>query len=640
MRRFVSVISAAFILSVAYAVQPASGETKPDEITVYHAEGKNRVHVKACKRLTGDLAGYKTMTLAEAEAKGLPLCSRCPVGEGVKAGGAAPANKAPAVAGVKYDPSTMVYCDALWMRVHEESCPMLFLKDMKKTMTLEEADKAGWRIGESGQSGRDNCCFLGYRRKHPVKEIPEDSLGIVQSMKSGKIKFHLAGCHRFQVSRDNKAMTKTEAMALPGAYMCEHCTERGPSVTSVNAEGLAKMPVSKEFVPPADWTPKPLPVDTMPPKNEMDILVEEALCKGREVADTPYIDSLAMLEEFMGRRFFFGYPDAYKVYRATGDKRLLDELLESARYYHNLCVKYPSVAKLKARDPEHMNYLFSMAAWSRITLQLARKYPGKVSKEELAEAETFLTDIVSVLKPTWEGDEDLDPEMGIPKKLADDFRSRAFNRAMNGIGTLSMTAVALEDLQAIKKTSAYQPTIDRYRKGVEEKIKHWKKIGCLFTEADGKKYFYYPYAAGDIGKVVDGFKLFGSEDQGHFQYSVQGALLIYDAVPELGLDDDFMTAIANSVYHNSMTKKHGSIQCPSADKKSPMSRHPYGATRTGLYALEAFKDGIVDGQCCTLDAAKKAQANSDYARRVETVYGHYIKSLRKDRSLIYLGDKK
>jgi hypothetical protein len=338
-------------------------------------------------------------------------------------------------------------------------------------------------------------------------------------------------------------------------------------------------------------------------------------------------------------RFFFGYPVAYKVYRATGDKRLLDRLLVSARHHHNICVKYPSVAQLKARDPEHMNYLFTMAAWSRITLQLALKYPAQVNEEEIAEAETFLKAIVSTLKPTCEGNENLDPEMGIPQKLADDFRRRAFNRAMNGIGTISMTTVALEDLQALKKTNEYQPTIDRYRKVVQEKIKHWKRIGCLFTEADGKEYFYYPYGAGDIGEVVNGFKLYdGPEDQGHFTYSVGGALLMYDAVPELGIDDDFMTAVANAVYHNSMTRKHGSIQCPSADKIRPKSRKPYGAARQGFYALEAFKDGIVDGQCITLNAAKTEAANSDYGRRAETVYGHYIKALGKDRSLIHLGE--
>ena len=32
----------------------------------------------------------------------------------------------------KYAPDTKVYVDALWMRVHEENCPMCLLKNMKK----------------------------------------------------------------------------------------------------------------------------------------------------------------------------------------------------------------------------------------------------------------------------------------------------------------------------------------------------------------------------------------------------------------------------------------------------------------------------------------------------------------------------
>jgi hypothetical protein len=53
----------------------------PEETTVYHVSGKNRVHVEGCKRLTKDRAEraqMTTMTLAEAKAKGLELCSRCP----------------------------------------------------------------------------------------------------------------------------------------------------------------------------------------------------------------------------------------------------------------------------------------------------------------------------------------------------------------------------------------------------------------------------------------------------------------------------------------------------------------------------------------------------------------------------------
>jgi hypothetical protein len=138
------------------------------------------------------------MTLKEAKAKDLPACSRCPGSElniqreagdnkkqtskksssnksndyGKYGRKGAKARKAwLEIPEKEYDPNTKAYCDALWMRVHEEDCPMLVLKDKKKVITLEQADKEGWRIGESGQSGRERCCFKGYRRNHPEKEF-------------------------------------------------------------------------------------------------------------------------------------------------------------------------------------------------------------------------------------------------------------------------------------------------------------------------------------------------------------------------------------------------------------------------------------------------------------------------------------
>jgi hypothetical protein len=203
----------------------------PDDTTVYWDGKGKRVHVKECRRLTKDpdeLAKLQKMTLAEAKAKGLPACSRCPGSElniQREAGGdkkqtskksdnnstdygkygrkGAKARKAWLEIPEKaYDPNTKAYCDALWMRVHEEDCPMLVLKDKKKVITLEQADKEGWRIGESGQSGRDRCCFKGYRRKYPEKEFTDDTPGITQIMKSGKLKWHQAGCHRFTISPD------------------------------------------------------------------------------------------------------------------------------------------------------------------------------------------------------------------------------------------------------------------------------------------------------------------------------------------------------------------------------------------------------------------------------------------------------
>ena len=69
-----------------YLPPPRTGERlavekPPGDTMVYHVEGKNRVHVLGCRRLSTDpkvLATMTIMTLAEAEAKGLPLCSRCP----------------------------------------------------------------------------------------------------------------------------------------------------------------------------------------------------------------------------------------------------------------------------------------------------------------------------------------------------------------------------------------------------------------------------------------------------------------------------------------------------------------------------------------------------------------------------------
>lgn len=68
------------ISAVALVFQPGHAAT-PDQPTVFHVEGKNRVHVDGCRRLTTDpaeRAKLAQMTLAEAKAKGLELCSKCP----------------------------------------------------------------------------------------------------------------------------------------------------------------------------------------------------------------------------------------------------------------------------------------------------------------------------------------------------------------------------------------------------------------------------------------------------------------------------------------------------------------------------------------------------------------------------------
>ncbi|RMD75874.1 MAG: hypothetical protein D6820_13780 [Lentisphaerae bacterium] len=542
----------------------------------------------------------------------------------------------------KYDPNTKVYCDALFMRVHEENCPMLILKDRKKTMTLEQADKEGWRIGESGQSGRGRCCFKGYRRKYPEKEITDDMVGVVQPMKNGRYKWHVPGCHRFVMKPEHKVMTLGEARKLPGFYICPHCVERGPGAAIVDVEALRKRPTPPKFTPPAGWVPKPFSPDQLPPKKEIEILIQETLSTNYGILETPFKNPVASLEQFMMMRFFFPvgqWLTYYQAYRATGDKRLLEALRVSARHYHKLCVEYPDAAQLKARDPEGLAFMYSMAVSARITLQLARKYPDQVSKEEVAEAESFLKAIVATLKRTCEGNDNLDPEMGIPKPLADDFRTRAFNRASNGIATIAMASAALADLQKLKNTTEYQATIDRYRKCVQEWYKNWKKIGCLYTEADGKTYFYYPYSPREKLKVTkEGFKIGGADDIGHYSIAMQGIVLVHDATPELGADDKFLTAVANAVYYAAGTK-YGSIQCPSADRVKPLNRHPRNSKpKTQFYMFEAFREGVIDAWCQKYSKTQKNELLSSHTARLKTLYAQYLKALRKDRSLIHLGE--
>lgn len=634
----------------------------PDDTPVYYDGGK-RGHIDSCPRLTDEAkaAGPNT-TYGEMTAKGGLLCSRCPgsalnierEAEGGKKANGGKDKKDDGKYGRKgakareawldfpekeYDPNTIVYCDALWMRVHAEDSPALILKDRKKTMTLEQADKEGWRIGESGQSGRERSSLQGYRRKYPEKEDSEDTPGIVQKMKNGRMKWHNAGCHRFSVSPEHVIMTQKEVLDA-GGYVCVHCIERGPSLTTADMEALKSMPSPAEFTPPAGWTPKPFSTDQRPSGEEIDLLIQETLAQGYGIQEAPYEDPLASLEEFMGRRFFFpvdNWLTFYQVYRGTGDKRILDSLRVSGRHYRDLCVNYPDVAQLKAKDPEGMAFMYSMAVSARLTLQLARKHPDQVSQEEIAEAEGFLEAIVSTLKPVCEGDDNLDPEMGIPKPLADDFKSRAFNRALNGIGTLAMATAALEDLQALRESTKYQPQIARYRKCIEEYFKNWKKEGCLFTEADGKTYFYYPYSPGENTTRENGLLLGAADDAGHYSHSMQGVMLVHDATPELGADDEFMTAVANAILHNSSTK-NGSIQCPSADKVKPLSRHPYSPDpQNRFYMFEAFREGVIEGQNSKLKERKKEETNSEYEYRLKTLHAQFMKAAREDPDLVYLG---
>jgi len=69
------------LAALLLAATMSAGEAKPSSDTTVYTGGGKRVHIVGCPRLTTDpeeLAKMAKMTLAEAEAKGKPLCSRCP----------------------------------------------------------------------------------------------------------------------------------------------------------------------------------------------------------------------------------------------------------------------------------------------------------------------------------------------------------------------------------------------------------------------------------------------------------------------------------------------------------------------------------------------------------------------------------
>lgn len=535
--------------------------------TVIYPEGGSNYHMENCSRV-GDTTGWKKSTLAEAEREGLRIkCGKCARVWGRKYG-INMFKREPVE--VKYSPDTKVYCNALWMTVHAEGCPNQLMQERRKTMTLAEADKAGWKIAD--------CCLPGYRRQHPVKELDDETI-IAGPMQKNRWN-HVPGCHRYW-GGSTHTLAPAKVFKEAGFGICPHCRKRGPSVASITQEA---------------WK-------AMGPDG---------------VQELPFTDPLASAEQFMGMRFFFpvgSWLSNYQQYRATGDQNALDTLFLSARHYNSFAQEFAPYAERKASNPEGAAFMLSMAMCSRITLQNALANPGSVSREAIAEAEAFLNTMLSVLEPTWVGGDDLDPEMGVPKDLASDFRRRQGNRAINGIATVGMMTSALMDLQKLKGTTAYQSKIDHYRNvAIASWLKFFKESGYICKDNGG---FYYPYKPeGNGRKVIDGCKVFKRpEDNSHFRFTITGSVFLYES----GLvDDAFMNALAVSV-RDGMEKRQGAFTCPCVP---PAKVKEFRGESEEYIPLNAFIAGISKGR------------GRDTERW--TGFANYVSALRKDRSVVHL----
>ena len=176
------VVWAVAIFSQIIHAEP-SGETP-----VYHVAGKNRVHVEDCKRPTQDSskrAKLAEMTLTEAKAKGLELCTKCPGGtasgkekpdEGV---GGLDSRSAPRVVGnqTKKEPLKVLFEDSL----HDDWQEKWFLDG--KMATLEHRE-GGLYFAGGTVTKEDNP--EGYHAHHAVlwtKRVFEGDIRISYQMK-------------------------------------------------------------------------------------------------------------------------------------------------------------------------------------------------------------------------------------------------------------------------------------------------------------------------------------------------------------------------------------------------------------------------------------------------------------------------
>jgi hypothetical protein len=185
-------------------------------------------------------------------------------------------------------------------------------------------------------------------------------------------------------------MTMGEAMAKTDMdpYVCEHCIERGPNLTTADmeAEGQAGPPSSHPLLKVGRRKPSP-PI--LPSKQEIDVLIQETLAKDYRHPGSALCRSPGIPGRIHGSAVFLpgNWLSFYQAYRATGDKRILESLRVSARHYRDLCNEYPDVAQLKARDPEAWP-LCTMAVSARSRCSWHGKTQIRLAQDEIAEAET------------------------------------------------------------------------------------------------------------------------------------------------------------------------------------------------------------------------------------------------------------
>ena len=215
-----------------------SGAEPSGKASVFHELGKKRVHVEGCRRLTQDpaeLAKLSRMTLAEAKAQGLGLCSRCP-------GSSTPGKDNPEEGGGGLESWVNPAPDAIAKRsfIPSRLAPLVSLGDDGR-LVYKPYSEMGDRIL--------NWSHCGYRQS----SVPIPSVTVVESLDplpgETSPSTHMAypvgpdSRERIQAALDRVAAMKPDSEGMRGAVLVKRGTYylngrlRVPSGVVLRGEG-------------------------------------------------------------------------------------------------------------------------------------------------------------------------------------------------------------------------------------------------------------------------------------------------------------------------------------------------------------------------------------------------------------------
>jgi len=269
-----------------------------DDTTVYWA-GKERIHVAECRRYSRETpeakANYQTMTYAEAKAKGLPLCSRCPgsdtPGKGTpdsSSADSAPAStlsadssqSTSAEAGVAAD--TIVYYATGKRRTHVAECrrySRLSSEEKAAMVTMTYAQAQARNLPLCSRCPSSDTPGKGTAEEASPSDVESSTIHNANTKvyhSAGKKRVHVEGCRRLNSKEGTTVMTLGEAEAK-GLALCSRCpgsTTHGKG-NPEKSETSADLPESWVNPAPADVTkavykPSPLePLATLGPDGRL-----------------------------------------------------------------------------------------------------------------------------------------------------------------------------------------------------------------------------------------------------------------------------------------------------------------------------------------------------------------------------------